>query len=158
MVKPRVLSTLLLLSFIDFVLTLLSQIRRCIASEERKCKRKHSENSVSCASRAIYQIPLTCRKEYIGQTGRCVSPRLREDAYSLNTSLSGKLAVRFSRCGCDPKLKGKRILGRGSYNCGREVTKVFFIGERGYTVCVSAPSLTLSCNEIGYLYELPRGS
>lgn len=42
------------------------------------CDKKHQTAFVSCTIGVVYRIPLSCARQYIGQTGRCLNYRLRE--------------------------------------------------------------------------------
>lgn len=45
-------------------------------------------------------MPTMCGRAYIGQTGRCVNGRARENDLSVRPSLSGNLTVHCDRCPC----------------------------------------------------------
>lgn len=40
-------------------------------------KKRHKNKFIECATSVVYCIPLTCGKNYIGQTGKCVNDSLR---------------------------------------------------------------------------------
>lgn len=45
------------------------------------CGVHHKKEFVACATGVVYSIPLACGKVYIGQTGRCLNIRLKENRY-----------------------------------------------------------------------------
>lgn len=48
---------------------------------------------VPCCVGIVYSIPFSYSKLYVGQSGRCVNDRLREQNASLKSTPSGNLAV-----------------------------------------------------------------
>lgn len=48
-----------------------------------KCGVNHRNKYVACVKQVVYLIPLSCGREYVGQTKRCVNVRLREHELSL---------------------------------------------------------------------------
>lgn len=72
--------------------------------KERPCGIKHRIEFVPCTVGTVYQIPFTCGKVYIGQTGRCLNLRLREHRSSLTGTASSHLALHCRDCACTPLL------------------------------------------------------
>lgn len=99
--------------------------------DQGRCVIKYETCFTTCKTKVIYQIPFSCGKVYISQTGRCVNQRLREHAHSVCTSLSGNLAVHCNRCGCNRSPSDTRILGQGRESVGRKTTEAFFITLKG---------------------------
>lgn len=120
-------------------------------NKKAECEKRHTNNFGRCAVGVVYQIPLSCTRVYIGQTGRCVQDRLREHHASLNASPSGNLAVHVSRCGCRPDFTTVQILGKFKEKVTREILEAFCIHETGSDKCISSPSIHLSDQEIRYL-------
>lgn len=50
--------------------------------------------------KVVYSIPLSCGRQYIWQTGRCLKDRMREHWYNVNRVVSGHLGVDCCDCGC----------------------------------------------------------
>ncbi|CAN8002302.1 unnamed protein product, partial [Ixodes hexagonus] len=139
-----------------------SKLSRLCASVGRagrpsvQCDIKHRTPYVACASGVVYQIPLSCGRVYIGQTGRCVNIRAREHSLSLRSSPSGHLAVHCSRCGCSPSFHDIRILSRHKNKLAREIDEAFFIATHGADSCVSAPSVALVGDEVEFIRKCGR--
>lgn len=51
--------------------------RKCFRAAH-KCNKKHKNPFVTYVSNMNYCTPLSCGKQYIGQTGRCINDQLRE--------------------------------------------------------------------------------
>lgn len=115
-----------------------------------QCTIKHKKKYVPCQSQVIYEIPFTCGKTYVGQTGRCVNTRLREHATSLKSTPAGHLAVHVRDCKCQPILTKTKILRRFRDKTSREIYEAFTIKEKE-DACVSAPSVELTDKELLYL-------
>lgn len=60
------------------------------------CPTQHENEYRPCATCVVYEIPLTCEKVYIGQTGRYVDDRLCERDCSLNPSDGANLSHHLS--------------------------------------------------------------
>lgn len=60
-------------------------------------------NKVVIKKRVIYAIPLTCKRRYVGQTGRCIDVRLHELASSLKVNAGGQLAAHCRQWKCEPE-------------------------------------------------------
>ena len=119
----------------------------------RGCNKKHREPFVSCVEGVVYSIPLTCGKEYVGQTGRCINDRLRENRYNVgNLALSGHLAAHCARCGCKPLFNCAHSLARNSDQLTREIIEAAEIKHRD---AVSCPSIRLSEKEMLFLSRQP---
>lgn len=51
---------------------------------------------------AVYQIPLPCGKQYVGQTSHRPNDRLQEHRNNVNKGCDRGLALHCSTCTCDP--------------------------------------------------------
>ncbi|KAM7313425.1 uncharacterized protein ISCGN_003290 [Ixodes scapularis] len=125
-----------------------------ISDEEAKapCDKKHVTPYVDCTVGVVYEIPLSCGKVYIGQTGRCINDRAREHALSVKNKYGSHLPIHCNTCGCVPRLQQMRILGRSRETVARELLEAFFIKKSG-TACVSDTSIVLHCNEFQFLND-----
>lgn len=124
-------------------------------SKENKktCGTQHARPFVTCKENVVYQIPLSCNKIYIGQTGRCLNERLREHERSLDKGAGSNLAIHCKACGCVPRLKETLVLGRSRDKVARELKEAFCIKGKGVN-CVSEPSKVLYECEISFLEAL----
>ncbi|XP_064479317.1 uncharacterized protein LOC135392540 [Ornithodoros turicata] len=128
---------------------------RHVNSEEAAasvCNKKHIRPFVQCKCNVIYDIPLTCGKSYVGQTGRCLNDRLREHSSSLQTHTGSNLAMHCRDCRCRPCLEETRVLRSYSDRLAREIYEGAQIHNRGEK-CVSKPSVDQLNKEISYLLE-----
>ena len=120
---------------------------------EWSCKKNHQVKFTNCVSNTIYEIPLSCGRSYIGQTGRCFNERAQEHNRSLRTGTGSNLALHCKRCdseNCLPHLNKTKFLSKAHSRTEREVVEAYFIAKRGDS-CVSSPSLSLSREEINFL-------
>lgn len=114
------------------------------------CAKKHRSNFVPCVEGVVYSFPLSCGKEYIGQTGRCLNDRLREHNNNIANANSGHLGIHCRDCGCFARLDNCAVLGRSKNQLTREIIEAENIARRE-AQCVSTPSLALSEKELHYL-------
>lgn len=98
----------------------------------------------------VYNIPLSCGKRYVGQTGRCLNDRLREHDYSLRATVGGHLATHCKECACSPLLEETSILGRHKDKLTREVLEAYYILSADED-CISVESVALTSKERDYL-------
>lgn len=117
---------------------------------DKPCEKKHVRQFVDCKSCVVYCIPLSCKKCYIGQTGRCINDRLREHSNSLKGSVGSHIAVHCHRCGCTPLFEQCHVLGRYRQQKAGEIFEAFCIVQHGED-CISVPSISLHEKEILYL-------
>lgn len=110
---------------------------------EGDCQTRHARRFVDCASAVIYEIPLTCEKVYVGQTGRCVNDRLREHAAAMNVSFGARLTTHCGRCGCQPIFEATRILEHLVDPSTRVMFEACHIRNYGPDKCISEPSVKL---------------
>lgn len=76
----------------------------------------------------MYELRLSCGKEYIGQTGRCLNDCLREYSSNVKNYRDGHLSVHCHVCGCQAQ------------RC--EIFEAPAINRSGQS-CVSAPFMNL---------------
>ncbi|CAN7980385.1 unnamed protein product [Ixodes pacificus] len=137
----------------------LSHLCAAVSREGRpsvQCDVKHRTPYVACASGVVYQIPLSCGRVYIGQTGRCVNVRAREHSLSLRSSPSGNLAVYCVRYDCTPSFHDIKILSRRKNKTAREIDEAYFMASIGADTCVSAPSVALANDEVDFVRKCGR--
>lgn len=117
---------------------------------KRVCTLKHRNNIVDCRHGAVYGIPLSCDKKYIGQMGRCLNARLKEHnyAYSLLTH-PGNLAAHCTACKCKASFLGTKALRCPSDQKEKKIIEAFF--NHRSEGCISSPSIFLSQKEIEFL-------
>ncbi|CAN7979379.1 unnamed protein product, partial [Ixodes persulcatus] len=56
---------------------------------EGVCNKRHATKFRECAIGVTYEIPLSCGRVYVGQTGRCINDRIREHSAATRQSPSG---------------------------------------------------------------------
>lgn len=118
--------------------------------KKQTCGTKHARMFVGCKEGVVYQIPLTCGKVYIGQTGRCLNERLREHDRSLDKGTGSNLPIHCKKCKCMPRLEDTVVLDRSRDSLARELKEAFFIKRKGLE-CVSDPSKLLYESELAFL-------
>lgn len=137
-------------------LSKLCKLTQTCGTPRVQCSKKHRSPFVPCTKGVVYQIPLSCGKVYIGQSGRCLNDRLREhnnnyDNLRKRNIREGNLAVHCSECNkCIPRFQDTTILGRSSDQTTREIIEAKAIQQKG-DMCVSAVSLVLLDKELGFL-------
>src|SRR5579863_9636060 len=80
---------------------------------ERKCKCNKAKHFVSCSSSVVYEVPLSCGKSYIGQTGSCINTRLMQHEYNISKKKQDEsLLVKhvMSCSGCEALLQSTKVL------------------------------------------------
>lgn len=90
--------------------------------------KKHKNRLVECTEKVVYSISLSCGKQYVGQTGRSMTDRLREHYYNVNRVVSGHLGNALTR-----EIIESEMIARLKEDC------------------VSAPSVSLSGKESKFL-------
>ena len=114
------------------------------------CDVNHRVKFVQCQKGVVYNIPLSCGKVYIGQTGRCLNEHLREHSNNVRNGNNGHLATHCQKCSCTPKFEQCTVISRNRNQSARLVVEAKYILERAES-CVSIASLTLSKKEIAFL-------
>lgn len=114
------------------------------------CTTKHERCFTKCATRVVYNIPLTCDKVYIGRTGRCINTRLREHHASLSSNDGANLARHCRECGWHALFSNVTYLGRGKGKEEREIVEAYYIRKSGDR-CISTRSICLIDKEFSVL-------
>lgn len=134
--------------------TLCAKVDRRIANHQNvrqgTCNVSHVNNYVSCITGVVYSIPLTCKRVYVGQTGRCLNVRLREHFNSLNDHSGLHLAAHCKKCGCTPLFGDTSVLFRHKNQRARELIEAAHIHKNSES-CVSVPSVAIHDKELSYL-------
>lgn len=119
----------------------------------KKFEVKHKYKYVECSNGVVYEIPLTCGKTYVGQTGQCLNKRLRQHENLVGKlTISGNLAAHCSNCKCTPCFKNtKKLAHVGNNRKKREVVEAFLMNEITGRDCVSAPSVALDSDTVKFL-------
>ncbi|CAN7952088.1 unnamed protein product, partial [Ixodes pacificus] len=120
------------------------------ATSIRQCQKSHANPFVECVEGVVYDVPLSCGRSYVGQTGRCINDRLREHRASLGTTTGSNLARHCAACACVPAFDRCEIIKHHRDCRTREIIEAFSIIKKD-TSAVSMPSVTLLRKEIAYL-------
>ena len=113
-----------------------------VENKEIDCKAPHDQYQL-CEKNVVYGIPFTCGTEYVGQTGRCVSVRLKEHKRSieLNEGVGYNLNKHTKKCKCEVNLQDTVIRYKHGSEKGREIVESFFIET--IPMCISQMSIKL---------------
>lgn len=134
--------------------TLCAKVDRRIANQQNvrqdTCNVSHVNNYVSCITGVVYSIPLSCKRVYVGQTGRCLNVRLREHFNSLKGHSGLHLAAHCKKCGCTPLFGDTSVLFRHKNQRARELIEAAHI-QKNSESCVSVPSVAIHDKELSYL-------
>lgn len=134
----------------------LSKLCRKVNNNDRslgRCNVKHKCLYTECSLSVAYNVPLSCGKSYVGQTGRSVNDHLREHANSLKTFQGSNLATHCGKHGCLPELDHTSIVTTYPDQRTREIASAFTIYKMQDS-CVSMPSISLHAKEISYLGDV----
>lgn len=118
--------------------------------QKLQCTINHRKKFVKCTEGIVYDIPLSCGKRYVGQSGRCLNERLREHKNNLRTFTGSNLALHCKECGCVPFLDKCSIVARHRDQLTREIIEAARIAALD-DKCVSKPSISLSKRELAFL-------
>jgi hypothetical protein len=102
-------------------------------------------NYVSCSTACVYSIPLTCGKEYRGQTMKCINERITQHQTNLKNMKpkNSTLVQHAEKCRCQTLPTQSRVLGgRSQSRLQREIWEAFMIRSGGETV-ISETSISL---------------
>ncbi|CAN7943424.1 unnamed protein product [Ixodes hexagonus] len=127
-----------------------------VSGRKQGCGTKHAKPHVGCVTHVIYEIPLTCGKSYVGQTGRCVNDRLREHTLSIKNNEGAHLPAHVRVCQCEPRFADTKILGKSKNQKAREMMEAFFIKKKGPN-CVSDTSICLYSAEMRFFERFVTG-
>lgn len=72
--------------------------------------KKHGTKFVDCVENVVYQIPLSCGRQHVGQTGRCLNGRLREHRSDVQNMYSKGMSAHCCDCKCMLLLKKCLVL------------------------------------------------
>lgn len=92
---------------------------------------------------------LSCGKQYVGQTGRCINDRLREHACNVKNGRDGFLDLHCSKCGCKPLFQKSFTMGKNKNRLTHEIIEAEKICRLG-PGCVNTRSLRLSEKELRF--------
>lgn len=123
-----------------------------------KCIKQHRNKFVECADRAVYNLLLSCGRQYVQQTGHCLNDQLHgHNNNNVNTGTGGFLMIHCQKCGCKPIFNQHTIVSHGRTQLIREITEAEMISRLGGG-CVRSPSLALTGGELSCLAAAPCGS
>lgn len=91
--------------------TMCSRVNKT-AGTQQSCSIRHANQFVNCAEGAVYSVPLSCGKKYVGQTGRCLNERLKEHHYNVLKLISGHLGLLCGDCGCSTIFSGTVVIAK----------------------------------------------
>lgn len=111
------------------------------------CTTKHYTD---CIKDVVYEVPMSCSKVYIGQTGRCYNDRAQEHKWMVKNNAGGHMSEHCKRCKCTPMFEKTRFLRRANDKLECEIIEVFYIKKAG-DKCISESSVTLSEREAEFL-------
>ena len=133
----------------------LGQICPTLTKEKKKsCTKKHVHSYTDCVTHVVYKIPLSCGKEYIGQTGRCFNVRAREHFLNVKNNSGGHLADHCNKCKCTPHFDQATFIKHAKTKTEREIIEAAHIKKSGIK-CVSTPSVYLSDKELQVMFGHP---
>uniref|UniRef100_A0A131YVF8 Tick transposon n=1 Tax=Rhipicephalus appendiculatus TaxID=34631 RepID=A0A131YVF8_RHIAP len=107
------------------------------------CTTNHETKFTKCTSDVVYEIPLSCGRVYIRQTGQCFNDRARQHKNNVKNGYGSHLAFHCKKCACTPMFADTRPLTPGKSKKEREIVQAHFTNKAG-DKCVSAapPSST----------------
>jgi hypothetical protein len=112
--------------------------------------------AIECSAGTVYQIPMSCGKSYIGQSGVCINCRLYQHQQAIKPKNSGysTLSTHVKKCkGCTPKFKDTDIIARSGQRKNREILEAFHI-DRGGSQVISESSIKLRDEELKILSSI----
>lgn len=114
--------------------------KRSGESRERNvCSISESLPLVDCVSGVLYEIPFSCGKVDIRETGTCLSARILEHYNTLKATLSRQFALHVRDCHYIPCLAITRVPARSSEN----VWSRFFYYRQSSHSYINSSSLAL---------------
>lgn len=108
-----------------------------------QCAKNHETKCVKCVENVANEIPLSCGKQYIRQTGRCMNERLREHSANVRNGHGEWLVHHCSKCGCDADFYKCVVIGKNKEKTSHEIIEAETIDHLKAN-CVSTPSVSLS--------------
>lgn len=79
-------------------------------NEEGMRGKRHATKFRQCALGVTYEVPLSCSRVYVGQTGRCINDRIGKHSAGTRQSPSDHFAVHGDRCECQAEFNGTKIM------------------------------------------------
>lgn len=112
---------------------------------------KHANRYVKCEVGVVYNIPLTCGKTYVGQTGICLNERLKEHRCACQKMApSGNLAKHCKNYERSPLFEKTSFLAKSQNETTREIWAAFNISSQ-QSICVSSCSIVLTPPQIDFI-------
>lgn len=102
-----------------------------VPQKSSACEVNHQKKFVDCSVGVVYCIPLSCGRQYIGQTGCCLNVRLMKH-YSTLTSTAPPfpMTTLTKHCllcrRCDPRFDETEVLFTDEDKATREFVEVFY--------------------------------
>lgn len=112
----------------------------CGPLQARIRRKLHRTPFVECADGVVYEVPLSCGKQYIGQTGRCLNDWLRERRLNVSDHLDSPLSVPCHDCGSVTLFESCVVRARHKNRFYERLEADVLI--RAGSTCVSVPSLS----------------
>ncbi|XP_037508351.1 serine/threonine-protein kinase tricornered isoform X5 [Rhipicephalus sanguineus] len=91
-----------------------------------KCTTKHKMRYTQCVCNVVYKIPVTCGRQYVGQTGRCFNERAKEHNLNVRNKTGSFLAGHCKECGCAPTFENTQFLKKANGKTECEIVEAFF--------------------------------
>uniref|UniRef100_A0A224Z1C1 Tick transposon n=1 Tax=Rhipicephalus zambeziensis TaxID=60191 RepID=A0A224Z1C1_9ACAR len=120
------------------------------SAKKNVCSVNYRTRFVTCVCGVVYNIPLTCGKVYIGQTGAGLNERLRQHSNTLKGTPRSHLSSHCRSCGCKPLFDRTHVIFRHMNQRSREIIEAFRI-KKNHDTCISAPFIYLHDCEISLL-------
>lgn len=120
--------------------------------KKQGCTIKHRTPFVECTEGLVYSLPVTCGKQYIGQTGRCMNERLLEHKNNFEQACRN-LGIHCRDCpstSCAPVFQKCKALANHKDQLVREIIEAASIASLRDD-CVSTPSVALTKKEFDML-------
>lgn len=119
-------------------------------SKARVFVKSSTGREVECATVVVYDIPLSCGKRYVRQTGRCVNSRLLDHKASLKEQPCSNLSLHCREYDCAPLFAGWTVQSRFKDRVACETEEAYLINKASDS-CVATPSVTLLAAELDFL-------
>jgi hypothetical protein len=129
--------------------------RMKLGKEDKECS-NHVQNTFKCEKNQVYNIKLTCKSEYVGETSRCPNVRLQEHMDGVTKSAvfdhmeKCKCKIEHNECAL---LLGKPIKGAHSRKIVETLMMEQKVNQIGKVRLLSAPSIIPTNNEIAFIMK-----
>jgi hypothetical protein len=118
-----------------------------VEHKKELCGKSGHADFVECCDNVVYSIPMSCERQYVGQSGRCLNTRLYE--HNTKSQFSYSIKKHQKECkGCKPIFEETRVLHRSGSELGRECMETAYISSLN---AISRPSRSLSEREVNFL-------